>query len=422
MHDKFLQEFLKTGLFDIGDNDERLKWLKQAIATLQKKFEADYSLLHKYTLVALDPNISDSEPVMIETETIITDYWKALRGKYTEMPRNIIRGVILNVLNIVGTADPLAARIIYLTGINFYPYAKLNKEKNIVDGMLNALGEIAEKNAVEEWSLIEQEPSLKLGTLKLTNLKFGEVTMNTEVLQPKLKIAIENEPGGHSLKSHGAHSPWGVHFANQASEGIATAFNETLKKLNNSLTPDSIETPINKFFGEFKKTLDANLKTSFSSLTAVERRSKLLWWKETLYSSSQKRGYRGLDKNLLPILMGSDLNNQVPKITPISVDYLLRDTLFLLIDRQDSSFKFSNYLTDISEDDFKPILKSCFGNLDEREGRISITSFIALLVNDRITIKDFKTRTGIEESEEITLTELAVIVLHDLLTQRLISE
>ena len=81
MEDKFLQEFLKTGLFDIGDIDERLKWLQSSISDLQNKFKKDYSLIPKHTLVALDPNISDTEPVMIETETIITTYWKALRGK-----------------------------------------------------------------------------------------------------------------------------------------------------------------------------------------------------------------------------------------------------------------------------------------------------------------------------------------------------
>ena len=42
MGDKFLQSLLKTGLFDIGDNDERLKWLQQSIADLQKKLEEDF--------------------------------------------------------------------------------------------------------------------------------------------------------------------------------------------------------------------------------------------------------------------------------------------------------------------------------------------------------------------------------------------
>ena len=89
MANQFLQSFLKTGLFDIGDSDERLKWLQQSIADLQNKFEEDYSLLPQYSLVALDPNISDKEPILDETETIVTTHWKALRGKYPEMPRNI---------------------------------------------------------------------------------------------------------------------------------------------------------------------------------------------------------------------------------------------------------------------------------------------------------------------------------------------
>jgi len=420
MEDKFLQEYLKTGLFDIGDSDDRLKWLQQSIVSLQKKFEDDYSLLHKYTLVALDPNISDSEPVMIETEAIITDYWKALRGKYTEMPRNIIRGVILNSLYIVGNADPIAARIIYLTALNFYPYAKLNSEKKLVEGMLNALGESAERNAVEEWSLIEEEPALKLGTLKVSGLKVGTVSLDDKELKEALKVAARHSPEGYQQHAH--PQQWAEHFSKNASPAITKLISDGVSSITKSMDASALETSVNKFFTDFKKTLDANLKSSFSSLRAVERRSKLLWWKETLYSSSQRKSYRGFDKNLLPILMGSDLNNQVPEITPISVDYLLRDTLFLLIDKHDDSSKFSDYFTEISKEENKSILKSCFDSPFENEGRISITSFITLLVNDRITIKDFTTRTGIEDSEEITLTELAVIVLHDLLTQRLISE
>lgn len=422
MDDNFLQDFLKTGLFDIGDNDERLKWLQESIADLKKKFEEDNSLLPKFTLVALDPNISDTEPVMIETEKIITDYWRALRGRYPEMPRNIIRGVILNALNSVGKADAYAARIIYLTALNFYPFAKLNSEKKLVDEMLNALGELAEKNAVEEWSLIEEEPFLKIGTLKVSGLKIEGVKFDSAKFKQNWSEAFTNSPSGHGPQHGFQNNEYRAHFESKTTEAITSSINTTLESLNKSISAVDIETPINKFFTEFKKNLDANLKTSFSSLTAVERRSKLLWWKETLYSASQKRSYRGLDKNLLPVLMASDLNNQVPEITPISVDYLLRDTLFLLIDKKDTPVKFSEYLSQINNENLKPILKYCFGNIIDREGRMSVTDFIALLANGKIELKDFKVRTGIDETEVTTLADLSVVVLHDLLTQRLIAE
>lgn len=420
MEDTFLQEFLKTGLFDIGDSDERLKWLQSSIADLQKKIEEDYSLLPKYTLVALDPNISDTELVMIETETIITSHWKALRGKYSEMPRNIIRGVIINSLNSVGAANPVAARIIYLTALNFFPYAKLNSEKNLVAGMLNLLGEISEKNATEEWSLIEEEPSLKLGTLKVSGFKVGPVTLDDSKLSEALKVAARNSPEGYQQSAH--PQQWGDHFSKNATPAITELIANSLANLTKTLDATAVETSLNKFFSEFKKTLDANLKTSFSSLTAVERRGKLLWWKETLYSPSQKRSYRGLDKNLLPILMSNDLNNQVPEITPISVDYLLRDTLFLLNDKKDDSITFSAYLSEIVKEENKSVLKAYFKNEEKAIGRISITDFISLLINDRIKISNFKDRTGIDATKQITFGNISVVVLHDLLIQRLITE
>jgi hypothetical protein len=120
--------------------------------------------------------------------------------------------------------------------------------------------------------------------------------------------------------------------------------------------------------------------------------------------------------------MGADLNIQLPEITPISVDFLLRDTLYLLNDKQDESTKFKDYLAAISEASLKTTLKPYFDELNEEGGRISITDFIGLLVNDRITATDFQNRTGISDEEQITLTELSVAILHDLLTQRLISK
>lgn len=421
MEDKFIQEFLKTGLFDIGDSDDRLKWLQESVAALQVKFEEDYSLLPNYILVALDPNISDTEPIMIATETTITTYWKALRGKYTEMPRNIIRGVILNALNIVGRADPLAARIIFLTAINFYPYAKLNKEKSLVEELLTALGKISEANAIDEWSLVEEEPVLKLAPLKITDVKFVAIELDKAQLEADMKVAVQDTTQGYGPQ-HGGSSAWGVSFANKSSEGISKAFRTALSEFNKAVNPSMFETPINNFFKEFKKSLDANLKSSFSSLLAVERRSKLLWWKETLYSPSLKKSYRGVDKNLLPIIMSADLNDQVPKITPISVDYLLRDTLFLLNNKQDEAISFSEYLAEISKEDRKNILMTYFEIVPEKEGRISVTDFISLVVNDRINVSNFKQRTGIDPAEHITFGELAVVVLHDVLTERLITQ
>ncbi|MDP9080960.1 MAG: hypothetical protein M3O71_26380 [Bacteroidota bacterium] len=422
MNETFLQSFLRTGLFDIGDSDERLKWLRQAIEELEKKFSDNPSLLPAYTLVALDPNISDTEPVLIETEKVVTTYWQALRGKYPDMPRNIHRGVILNALYSVGTSNAVAARIIYLTALNFFPYAKLCGEKDLVKEMLAELGDLAEKDAVGKWSFVDEAPALKVGAMKINDLKFGTLNFNQETLKAEMRAAIGNDPSSGQGTQHGGNSQWGNHFADKSSQGITNAFNSAMEEFGKSLSPTSIETPINKFFGEFKTALDSNLKIAFSSLTAVERRSKLLWWKETLYSPSLKGSYRAVNKNILPVIMGCDLNDQIPKITPISADYLLRDTLFLLNEKKDEPIKFSEYFAALSDSTLKSVIKPYFTSSDPQDGRISLTDFIEMYVNDKIALGDLKSKTGVGENEETTLSEIAVAVLHDLLVKRLITK
>ncbi len=248
----------------------------------------------------------------------------------------------------------------------------------------------------------------------------GKVEIKSDELKENLRTAANKSPQGHNPYQH--PNEWAEHFATNASAGIISTFNKAFEQFNKSMNPATIETPINKFFIEFKKLFDENLKLSFSTLIAIERRSKLLWWKETLYSHSFKRSYRRIDKYLLPIIMGKDLNDQIPEVTPISVDFLLRDTLYLLNDKKDDSVKFLDYLNVISNSKLKLELKSYFSNTKNSNGRISITDFIVLLINDGLSIDDFKYRTGIDPNEEITFGELSVLVLHDLLTQRLVAD
>lgn len=420
MKEQFLQTFLRTGLFDIGDSDERLKWLQNSIEDLEKQLKGTPSLIPAYTLVSLDPEINDTEPILTETENIVTVHWKALRGKYTEIPKNIHRGVILNALYSLGVNDPHFARIIYLSAIHYFPFAKLDKEKSIIEQMLLELGELAEQDAKEEWSLTEDEPKLKLGVLKISDLKLSGAEIDTTVLKASLKTAIQSEPGGHGI-GHGANSPWGEHFATKSSEGISKAIQTSINGISNSFQPSSIETPINKFFTEFKKNLDAILKSSFATISAVERRSKLIWWKESLYSHSMKKSYREIEKTLLPIILSYDLVDLLPEVTPISVDYLLRDTFYIINERKDEDVTFGDFLKLVLDKSNKTILKGYLSEDVKNSGRISFTDFISLLIHDKAELNDFKTLTGIDENCRIKLTDLSVAFLHDFLISRLIS-
>ncbi len=421
MKNNLLQSLLQAGLLDIGDSDERLANIEKSIADVEAKLKKEQSLLPAYTLVGLDPNINPDEPVLAEVEAIIATHWKALRAKFPETPVPIIRAVILHALYNIGIADVKIASIVYLTATNFYPYAKLGREKDVAEKIISDLGELAEKNASEEWSLTEASLDLKIPTLKISSgLKVGEILIDPKALKASLKVASGNSPEGYQPYHH--PNEWSTHFSNKASDGISSFVKETFGQLEQAFETSSIDTSINKFFTEFKKSLDQTLKSSFTSIQAIERRSKLLWWKETLYSSSLKDSYRSVDETVQPIIMAYDLYQQLPAIVPVSVDYLLRDTLLLLNDKANEKTKFSKLLEEMFKDDGKNNMKEYFKDIDVPNKRISITDFLTLLTHGKVEPSSLKSYTGIDSNEEVSLADIAVMILHDLMSEYLIPK
>lgn len=422
MENKYLQPILQAGLLDLGDSDERLANIEKSIADLEAKLKKEQHLLPAYTLVTLDPNIHPDDPVLIEAETIVATHWKALRAKFSERPIPILRAVILHALYNIGIKDAKIARIIYLTAANFYPYAKLDREKSIVEEILVELAEVTEKNAIDEWSFAEEEPKMKLSTLKINDLKFGKIEIDKSTLSTKINEALSSNPEGYGPQ-HGLHNTqYQGHFKEKLVQAISLSTNSAFNKLNNSFDFTALEDGINKFFTDFKKSLDQSLKVSFTSIQAVERRSKLLWWKETLYSASLKDSYRSVNEILQPLIMSKDLYQQLPEIVPISVDYLLKDTLLLVNDKAGEKIPFSKLLDQLSKAENTAILKNYFEDMELVNKRISITDFITLLINGKVQASSLKQYTGIDEKEQISLTDFSVILLHDLMAEYLIPK
>jgi hypothetical protein len=420
MEKNFLQQFLETGMFDVGDNDTRLENLESSISDLEKKLTKEINLIPVYTLVALDPKVSEKELVLDETERIVTDHWRALRTKYPDRPVPILRGVLLNALYNLGKSDVILARIIYLTATNFYPFAELNKEAGIVNKLLSELSATAEENAVTEWALLEEEPALEIPVLEIGGLEFGDVDPDTDAIEAGMLKALKNTSQGYGPQ-HGADSVWGKQFVSNTASTISDALTKSFNEFGESLSPSLIEDPINEFFAKFKNSLDEVLKSSFNSIQAVERRSKLLWWKETLYSSSLQCGYRQMSPILQSVMMAYDLFILLPAITPVSVDYLLKDTLRLVNSDLDKEIEFEKLLQNFQQEKSLAAVKPYLEDVSGLKGRVTVTDFLRLLIHDRVKVEDFTAYTGISPTRKTSLSNLTVIILHDLMVEHLLK-
>ncbi|KAA6333528.1 hypothetical protein EZS27_018075 [termite gut metagenome] len=420
MNKTILQSLLDAQIFSLPDNDERLAQLEQSASHLAKKLKENLPSLPYYTLVALDPKITGTEPIIIEVEDVIKEYWTTIRSRRPESPVSIIRSVILSALNKIGLEDTDCAQIIYLTATNFYPYAVLENEKDIVKQILLSIGGVAEQNANKEWSLADEIPTLKLPALKIAPIKVNKPEIKADILTS----AFETTPIVNQYQSCPSYTSVSNAFnqlKTNVPSALSVAINDALTSLVSSFDSKELELSINKFFTDFKKSLDAELKASFTAMQAVERRSRLLWWKEASYSQHLEKSYREIDRELRPIVMAYDLYEQLPDITPVSVDYLLRDTLFQLNDKSNETIKFSDALSAIETSAYKSLLQGCFNGIkiEDKERRISITNFIYLLVREKINAKDVLKHTGIDPQKNVTPCDLSVMILHDLLSNRI---
>jgi hypothetical protein len=288
-----------------------------------------------------------------------------------------------------------------------------------VEQILLSIGKIAEQNANEEWSLADETPALKLPSLKISTPKINDVSVNKTAIEESFTVNAINNNSYGGANYNEVNAAFNKLKTNVPS-ALSDAINGALASLSSSFDSKDLESSINKFFTDFKRFLDTELKTAFTAMQTVERRSRLLWWKEAVYSQQLEKSYREIERELRPIVMAYDLYEQLPNITPINVDYLLRDTLFQLNDKSDETTKFSDILSAIETSPNKLLLQNCFNEIEMKEKkRISVTDFIYLLVKGEVETKNILKHTGISPEKNVTPCDLSVMVLHDLLSNRI---
>jgi hypothetical protein len=412
-------EYLRLGLFDIGDADNRLEQLTKAVDELAAKLKNNPAAVRCYTLVALDANIPLTNVLLLETNELVKNHWKGLEGKYPEPPRTILRGVMLSALYQEGKQWLLPCRIIYYTLSGLGQFIQFGREKPVIELILHEFREYVENKAIEEWSLAKTPTVPTIAAFEFEGFEMGEVAIDNATLEASLLKAAGENSQGYGPSDY--PQQWSVHFAATASAGIAEVIQATAQEIGKSLSTEALETSINTYFKGVSEALTGALKSSFQSLVAVERRSTLLWWKETLYSTTLGKSYREISPVLLPVVMAIDLVKLLPDGIPASVDYLLLDTYRAIAGTALKKQPLAELLSPFGEPAQQQVLQPHLPLLSECQGRMTLTAFLAQVVHDQRVPKKLTDYTGLRAKEPASPDQLALLVLHDLLIERLIK-
>jgi len=422
IQESILQSYLDAQYIKTVEQSH-IEYLKKVITELKKNLVKRKKKILSYTLVSLDPMITESEPVIKEIEKIIIKKWPAFKNSISatrDKSITYVRAVILEALSQMAKHDDLIAALIWHTARDVVSYYQTSKDAQIFALVLQNMANQVEIAGRREWTTDNQ---IDIGPFKPSEIKFDvpySALVNNESLLEHLLAAfvhsawISNAGGGENPRpqTHG-NWEWPKFAAERSALGIADEVNSALLLQNKSITSisKSIKQNLDNYFSQLKPFLENISATYTTSIGAYNKRSELLWWKQTLCSPSLNRSYRTYKPLETALLMAIDLAQEVNPIYPLSVDFLLRETLKDVHSQEVDSEYLLNDLIDkaIKIDDS---IKNLMQNYSEDiEGRKPFLTGLANAITAGNSQRFFSD-TGIDKKASISISHLAIWVFH----------
>ena len=175
------------------------------------------------------------------------------------------------------------------------------------------------------------------------------------------------------------------------SQNLATLVNRNATSLGNSVS----------------EAMDSGLKKIAHS---VQQRLSLLWWKQTLYSPSQQKGYRiipSLESRIFALAY--DLYQQLPSTYPKSVEYLLRETVADVADGWLGSISAFSTAA-ISDQSIATTLKPL---CTAQTGRTPLLTFLSTAARGVFQTTNAAAIVGIQDDTKLSGADLAVWLLRE---------
>jgi len=423
MTTSILQSFLDNH-FIKTDDPSHIGNLNKAAIDVQKQLTKNKKKVIDYTLVALDPTVSEENSVILEVEAIIIKKWPTFRNsvlKTNDKPIPYIQAVILQALSSI-SKDINLAGIIWYTGCNVLSYYKLTGQEIVLTNFLREIGDIVESTARIHWGILEriEVDAFTVGAVNLPPVKTVQIAQDKLITHFKAGAVhsgwSNHAGGGENPNTQGQNNfNWPKFFSERTGKGLAEEINRALSSQGQSLNGVSvnIQRTLDEYLAELQPYLENLSSTILEGSQSLNKRSDLIWWKQALYSQALDKSYRQLSSVQAALTMAIDLAESIYPIYPKSVDYILQEALRdVLGDEVDTEISFNKLgeLLEALDDDLLPLPLPFISDCS----RTSLGSCIAKIINGSTTPDEYVESTNIDNDAQITLSKLTVWLFHDL--------
>lgn len=321
MQTNVLQDFLNLRLLNLGGEDDRLLKLGNACEELAQIYIEEPKVAITPLLTAWHPAVG-AEPALISIGEVLQKHWPTFRTAFQDEPLTLYRAIVLEAVVRAMEQQGTLAVAVNLLGANVLPHLNVGQEERIVSKILERAQSITSERLIGLWPS-NVEPVL-VATIKAPSLPVPKSLEPTTWFQ---EVAAAAGPStnkeGPSLKSPNPHwanagPPWSYDFADRMAPILADVHDKAaqtaLKASAQALKTlgDTIQTKLNDF-----------LRSEQLRSNQVNTSSRLLWWRQALYSETASAPYRKLDAPLLVLHMAYDMADLLPEVYPPAVESLL---------------------------------------------------------------------------------------------------
>lgn len=326
MGTSLLQEFLNLRLLDIGAEDARLDKLESTCAELALSYATNPQNALPPLLAAWDPN-AEAEPALLEIATVLQGHWPTFRGAFSGEPLTLYRAVVLeSVMRAMSLQSSLAVAV-SLVAANVLPQLEVGQETPILKILVGRAEALTSVRLQQAWPQQDGAGTnqASMAVPPMNSLKkidestwFAQVAAAAGPSTNKSSVTL-NSPNPHWTNSAGN---WSYEFADRLARVLADVHD---KAAGNALRvagtafkalADAVAAKLNEF-----------VEAEQARSNQREAASRLLWWRQSLYSETAEKPYRKLPVALVVWHMALDISDLLPEVYPRAVESLLFESV-----------------------------------------------------------------------------------------------
>lgn len=434
MNEDVLLKFLGKGLIDVGGDDAKLEKLKTTAKDLSAELQKTPHKSAAFALVAFDPNISTADAVIVEAMAALAKRWPTYVNTFSATPVAVLRALLLDAVVTAAYADERIAVAFVMSARNALPFMEAGGESEVWSEVVGSLEQRVDRQAEAEWAtpLVIEVPVIDFQPPAAVKFTSKSSAIDESALSLSLQAAAgpqSQRPAGNVATNgnphwvHNSPQPWVYEFGSRAAKAIAEAVDAAVKGM--AVGPIDLSGPLVELAKSVASHTEATLRAVSAANAGLQRRTNLLWWKESLFSPSARVSYRDLPRAAAAALMAFDLHKAVPMFSPASVGAVLNEAVLSMPEAiAGTQWTIRELLTEVCESAALAPLRDASAELfTAASGRAPILTFAGhqrspqLLDNSK-----FLARVGIPHDTSLSAGVWAMWIFRELQAARATTE